>query len=167
MKTKIGVVILSSVLFGFQSAKRTDFSGMWRLDLKHSVNLPESFKHVDTFTMEVRQTRDSIITLAQMTGNNQDVKFPLTSYALNGSEVFREDAIRKSKRWNKCSWMSNGRKLIVNARVEQRGGTSIEKYTQRDVWELVDSNTLQISVSQKSPRGAEKHSERRILHRVR
>jgi hypothetical protein len=160
------LVIASLILCAFQTSQHIDLSGKWKLDLKKSVNLPESFKHVDSFTLEIKQTSDSVVTMAHMTGNGQDVRFPLTSYALNGKEVFREDAVRKSKRWSKSSWSSNGKKFIVDGRVEQQAGPTGEKYSQRDTWEFLDKNTLQISVLQKFPDGKEKHSERRILHRV-
>ena len=166
MTSKIFLVIVSLVACAFQTSKHIDLSGKWKLDLKKSVNLPESFKHVDSFTLEVKQTRDSVVTMAHMTGNGQDVRFPLTSYALNGTEVFRADTVRRSRRWSKSSWSSNGKKFIVDSRVEQQAGMAGEKYTQRDTWEFLDNTTLQISVLQKFPDGKEKHSERRILHRT-
>lgn len=168
MKMKVLIAAAAVVVFGFQPGTQADFSGSWQLDLKKSENLPESFKHVDSFVMDIRQTRDSIVTVARMKGNGQDVKLPFTAYALNGSEVFRPDTARKSARWIKASWKSNGKHFVVNSKVEQHVGTpELEKYTQTDTWELAGADTLQISVVQKTPEGKEKHTERRTFHRVR
>ncbi|HTK81068.1 MAG TPA: hypothetical protein VL633_02155 [Bacteroidota bacterium] len=168
MKIKIFIAVLAAALFGFQSLKHADFSGAWQLDLKKSENLPESFKNIDSFIMNIRQTRDSIVTVASMKGMGQDVKLPFTAYALNGNEVFRADTARKSARWIKASWKSGGKHFVVDSRVEQHVGTpELEKYSQSDTWELTDANTLQISVLQKTPEGKEKHTERRVFHRAR
>jgi hypothetical protein len=166
MKRALLLTILGLMLAGFQSAQRPNFSGVWQLDMKKSTNLPESFKSVESYTTDVRQTKDSMVIMARLVGNGQDVKFPVTAYLLNGSEVFREDTLRLSKRWSKLTWPKTGKKLIVHSRVEQARRTPAEKYTQNDVWELTDRNTLQMSVTQKSPDGKELHSERRIFHRV-
>ena len=160
------LIMAGTMMGGFQSSKRVDFSGTWILDLKKSTQLPESFKYVESYSMEVKQTKDSLITTARLKGNGQDVKFPLTAYALNGSEVFREDTLRKSKRWFTASWTTTGKKFIVDSRVEQKGAKQNEQYTQHDVWELINNKTLQISVTQKFPKGKETHSERRVFHRV-
>ena len=165
---KLGCIFIGlSLLFvGFQPARRPDFSGTWQLDLKKSSNLPESFKHVESYAMEVRLTKDSMILMVRLTGNGQDVKFPLTSYALNGSEGFREDTLRLSKRCSKVSQKTTGTKLIIESRVEQGRDTLAQKYTQHDVWEFTEHDMLQISITQKFPSGKEPHSERRIFHRV-
>ncbi len=160
------MIVAGAMIGGFQSSKHVDFSGTWSLDLKKSTQLPESFKYVESYSMEVKQTKDSLITMARLKGSGQDVKFPLTAYALNGSEVFREDTLRKSKRWFTASWATTGNFFIVDSRVEQEGARQTEQYTQHDVWELINSKILQISVTQKFPNGKETHSERRVFHRV-
>lgn len=166
MRTKFAVALLSFFLFGLHPGKHTDFSGKWNMDLKKSVNLPKSFTHVESYVMEVRQTADSIVTTVQLTGGGQVVNFPLTSYALNGSEVYRADEMRKSKRWITCSWGSSGKEFIVHNRVEQDTGIAAQRYTQRDVWKLSDHNTLQVNMVQTTPKGTERSRELRIFHRV-
>jgi hypothetical protein len=166
MRTKAIVAVLSFFLFGLHPGKHTDFSGTWKLDLDKSVHLPASFKYVETYLLEIRQTADSIVTTVHMTGGGQVVTFPLTSYALNGSEVYRADEMRRSKRWITCSWGSAGKEFIVNSRVEQDTGAVAKKYTQKDVWKLSDPNTLQMSMVQSARKGAARDRELRIFHRV-
>src|SRR5258707_12118999 len=156
MNRTISIFILSLFLTGFQLGKHADFSGSWQLDLSQSTNLPPSFKSVDSYIMTVEQTKDSMKFMVSMKGSGQDVKFPLTSYALNGKETFREDALRQSKRWSKVSWAAAGKRFIVKSRVEQ--GCDSRMYNQVENWEFKEKDTLQISVTQKFSSGKEPHS---------
>ena len=166
MNRIMSLVILGMVLVGCKSAQYTTFSGTWQLDLKESTNLPESFKHVDSYTMDVDQTNDSMFTTVRLAGDGQDVKFPPTYYALNGTETFREDTLRMSKRWNKLSWTEDGKQCVVESRVEQGREAQSQTYVQRDVWEIVNNDTLHVLVTQTYLLGKEPHSERRVFHRV-
>jgi hypothetical protein len=143
-----------------------NFAGVWKLDAKKSVNLPSSFASVESYTMEIRQTKDSMIVLARLVGNGQNVTFPLTNYLLNGKEVLRVDSLRLTKRWITCTWGTGGSTFLVNSRVEQGDPQRKKEYTQRDEWKFLDSTTLQISVEQKFIQGDSTRSERRIFHKV-
>ena len=155
----IGAII---VFCSFQS-RRSDFSGTWKLDLRQSVNLPESFKGVEAYSMDVRQTSDSVIVVISLSGGGQNVKFPQTVYAF---ETYREDTLRGSKRWIKCIWETTGKKMVVTNNVRQKKDQAEVEYTQKDVWQLNDLNTVQISMTQSFATGDSTHSERRIFHRV-
>lgn len=158
----VGTII---VLTGFQS-KRSDFSGAWKIDLKQSLNLPESFRHVDTYSMDVRQTADSMFVAVGLSGSGQNVMFPQTAYAFDSSEIYREDTLRGSRRWSKCVWATTGKKMIVMTRVKQKKGQAGSEYTQKDVWQMNDRNTVQITITQSFIQGDSIRSERRIFHRV-
>ena len=165
MKYITSLTLLCFFLVGFQSSvDRINFSGKWKLDTKKSANLPASFQHVDAYVMEVRQTADSIIVNVSLSGDGQDVKLPVTVYACSGTEIYREDTLRGSKRWSKGVWTTTGKKFIIDNRVEQKRGE--QKYTQRDIWQLNDQNTLQISVTQQFDMHDSTRSERRVFHRV-
>lgn len=165
MRRTIILALIAVCSMGFQSG-RTDFSGNWKLDKKKSTHLPGSFAGVDSYIMNVRQINDSMITTVNMTGNGQNVTFPLTSYSFNGKEAFREDTLRGSKRWSKSTWMTTGKKLIIDSRVRLKKGPKEEEYTQRDVWQLNDSKTMQLSVTLHYAQGDSTHSEKRIFRRV-
>ena len=142
-----------------------DFTGSWKLDLKESTNLPGSFKQVESYTMDIRQTRDSVIVVIGLKGSGQDVKFPVTNYLLDSSEVFREDTLRHSKRWTRSAWASTGKQMIVTSKVQQGLGEKKMENDERDEWQIKDKNTFQISVSQKFVRGDSTRIEQRIFHR--
>ncbi len=143
-----------------------DFSGNWKLDVKKSVNLPSSFAQVELYTMNIRQTADSMIIVISLTGSGQSVVFPMTNYLFNGAEVFREDSIRQSKRWVTCAWADDGKQLVVTSRVEQGLGEKKKEYTQRDEWKMPDPSTFQISVMQKFAHSDSTRSESRIFRRM-
>ena len=143
-----------------------DFSGMWKLDRKKSVNLPESFAQVESYTMNVRQTADSMIIVIGLSGSGQSVTFPVTNYVFKGDEVFREDTLRHSRRWTRCEWSSGGNTLVVTSRVEQGIGEKKKEYTPRDEWQLKDKKTFQITVNQKFAHSDSTRNERRVFHRM-
>ncbi len=159
----VSVIALSSL--GFQS-NHADFSGNWKLDKKKSSHLPSSFDGVDSYVMNIRQTTDSMITTVDMVGSGQHVTFPLTAYTFSGNEVFREDTLRGSKRWSKSTWETTGRKFIVESRVKLKKGSGEQEYSERAVWQLKDSKTIQLSITQHYVQGDSTHSDRRIFHRV-
>lgn len=165
MKNIVAMVLLSLCFVGFQSG-RSDFSGDWKLDLKKSTHLPGSFQSVDSYVMHIQQTKDSMITSVDMVGSGQHVTFPLVAYGFDGKEIFREDTLRGSKRWSKSTWATTGRKLVIESRVEQKRKDILLEYTQRDVWQLNDSKTIQLSVTQHYPKGDSTRSEKRIFRRV-
>jgi hypothetical protein len=144
----------------------TDFSGHWKLDTSKSVNLPSSFAQVESYTMNVRQTVDSMIIVVELSGGGQHVTFPVTTYAFGGAEVFREDTVRQSRRWTTCSWSSNGKNLLVSSRVEQGAGEKKKEYVQHDSWNLGGPGTLRILVTQKFTRGDSTRNEQRVFHRM-
>ena len=165
MRRLIIFALLIFTLGGFQS-KRSDFSGSWKLDLEKSVDLPATFKNVEAYSMDVRQTADSMVVVVGLSGSGQSVKFPPTMYAFDTSEVYREDTLRGSKRWSKCAWETTGKKMIVTSKVRQKKASGELVYTQKDVWQLNDLKTMQIVITQSFAKGDSVHSERRIFHLV-
>ena len=160
----LATIMAALCLAGFQPANRADFSGSWRLDLKKSSNLPASFQSVDSYTMKVQQTADSLIVNVHLKGNGQEVDFPPTYYTFDSVEVFREDTLRGSKRWMRGMWTTTGMKLIIESRVEQKRGDL--KYAERDIWQMNGQNTLQVSVRQEYAGKDSSRSERRVFQRV-
>ncbi len=158
--------IVASLLLFLTPPRVSDFSGMWKLDTEKSLNLPSSFAQVTSYTMNVRQTADSMVLIITLSGGGQSVTFPVTNYLFDGREVFREDTLRQSKRWTRCTWSPDGKKLAVNSRVEQGAGEKKKEYTQRDEWELRSDSTFEIAVYQKFTRGDSTRNERRIFHRM-
>ena len=158
--------ITLAVVLAMFPPKAKNFSGLWELDMKKSTNLPKSFEQVESYTMDVRQTSDSMIIVIGLKGGGQDVKFPLTNYLLNGKEVFREDTLRMSKRWITCSWASNGSVFVVSSKVEQGSAGKKKEFTQRDEWRQKDASTVEISLSQKFAQGDSTHSELRVFHKM-
>jgi len=161
----MGFITVMGFIFAMFPPHVKNFSGLWELDLKKSTNLPKSFESVERYTMDVRQTPDSIIMIIGLKGGGQDVKFPVTNYLLNGKEVYREDTLRMSKRWIKCSWATNGSALVVDSRVQQSFGGKMKEFTQRDEWRLTDAKTVEIDLTQKFAQGDSTHSEKRIFHK--
>jgi hypothetical protein len=160
------VVMLSVVVIGFQH-HHTDFSGNWRLDLKQSKDLPASFKSLESYTLHVNQTEDSMKTVPEFTGMGQTVKLPPTMYAFDSTEIYREDTARGSKRWIRTAWTTNRQKLIVTNRVIQHLQNGKEmRYTQTDVWQYAKANRLLLLVTQKFEPNDSIHTERRVFVRT-
>jgi hypothetical protein len=159
------LMITLAFIFAMFPPKVKNFSGLWELDAKKSKNLPKSFEQVESYTMDVRQTPDSMFLNIGLKGGSQNVTFPLTVYLLNGKEVFREDTLRLSKRWMTCSWASNGSALVVSTRVELGSGDKKKEFTQRDEWRLKDASTFEISLTQKFANSDSTHSELRVFHK--
>ena len=166
MRRIIVFFVLSIGLAAFQF-HHADFSGRWKLDLKKSKDLPPSFKSIESYTMEITQSPDSMTELRQMKGAGQVVDFPPTVYKFNGSEVFREDTTRGSKRWIKSSWTTTGQKLIITSKVELRQRTGEQRYTQTDVWQFGKKRALLLLMTQKFEKNDSTHSEERVFYRIR
>lgn len=165
MKKIFILLAIAIVTLGAQP-NRSNFGGKWALDLKKSANLPSSFKSVDSYLIEVQQTPDSLISVATMSGAGQKVSFPQFSIAFDGSETFREDVQRNTKRWSKVQWQTTEKKMIVLTRVLQKRGEKDISYTQRDVWQLLDRNTIEQSITLSYTKPDSTHSERRIFRRI-
>ncbi len=162
-------VLILVVIAGTTVAQNhhADFSGKWKLNLKKSKDLSESFRAVTSYTMEVAQTTDSMVVGREMTGEGQTVNFPPTVYKFDNSEVYREDTLRGSKRWIRSSWTTTGEKLIVTNRVALKQRAGEQRYTETDVWEFGKKNTLLLLVTQKYEKNDSTHSEQRVFNRVR
>ncbi len=152
--------------FGFQQSD-VDFSGTWRLDIKMSKGLAQAFKNVRWETMTVRQEGDSMVVTKELEGSGQSVTFPPTIYKFDGSEVYREDTLRGTKRWIRAQWTTTGKKLIITNRVEQKGEEGELKYTQTDVWQFGKKNMLMLLMTKKSETADSTQVERRYYRRVR
>ena len=61
-------VFLAAPLFVFFQGKKADFEGKWALDLKKSVNLPPSFRSVESYVLDITQKGDSLIVVATFVG---------------------------------------------------------------------------------------------------
>lgn len=165
MITKLGIVLLNAVLL-LAMPVHPDFSGSWKLDLTKSLNLPGSFKQVEAYTMEIQQTNDSMTIIVGLVGGGQSVKFPVTKYIFDSSEVFREDTLRHSKRWTRCSWEQDGTTLEVTSRVQQGIGEKRTEYVEHDEWKMNGADAFQISVSQKYTGTDSTRTEQRIFYRT-
>ncbi len=154
------------VVMGFQS-ETADFSGKWKLDFQKSRDLPESFRNVDSYVLDISQAGDSMTVNTTVRGDGQTISFPTTTYKFNGEEVVREDTLRGSKRWIKASWTTTGQKLIVTSRVEQRRQDGAnQKYTETDVWQYGMKHSLLI-ISTRTYDGSDStQSERRVYTRM-
>ncbi len=164
--TKVGILTIIGLIFCAFQFHRSDFSGRWKLDLKKSKDLPQTFKSLDAFTMEIVQTQDSMTELRRMKGAGQAVDLPPTIYRFDGSEVYREDSLRGSKRWIKSTWTTNGQKLIVTSRVSLRQRAGEQRYTETEVWEYGKRNSLLVLITQKFENDDSTHSEERIFTRM-
>jgi hypothetical protein len=162
----IALIGLTAALFlGFQS-HRTDFSGTWRLDKNKSDHLPPSFQHVDAYTLDARQSKDTLKVSITLEGSGQHVTFPLSFYTFTGKEVYRVDSLRGTKRRSKGSWSKDGQQFTVESRVEQKLGDAEQKFTEHEVWQLAGPDLLRISLTKKTGDGKGDHSERRYFRRV-
>ncbi len=101
-----------------------------------------------------------------MKGAGQVVDLPPTIYRFDGSEVYREDSLRGSKRWIKSTWTTNGQKLIVTSRVSLRQRAGEQRYTETEVWEYGKRNSLLVLITQKFENDDSTHSEERIFTRM-
>ena len=156
------LAVLWMLTTGFQHT-HADFNGTWKMNVKTSKGLPKSFSHIDSFSMDVNQTADSMVTVTSFTGSGVSMKLPPTTIKFDGTEIYREDTARGSKRWIKASWTTTGEKLIVDNRVEQHRGTSTQKYTETDVWEFGKRGMLMILVTQKFEGSDSTHTEQRYF----
>lgn len=158
-------IFLSAASWGFQ--KQMDkFSGYWKMDLKKSNNLPESFKRVESYIIEVKQSSDSMVVTTEVKGGGQSVKLPSTVYKFDGKEIYSGDTLQEFQRWTKCDWISKGQKLVITARVVQRIGTYERRYSQKDVWQIVGKDRLDVSMIMKFENSDSTQSEKRIYHRM-
>ncbi|HUL44031.1 MAG TPA: hypothetical protein VLY03_06700 [Bacteroidota bacterium] len=166
MKQILLVVCVMIAAMGFQS-KRADYSGKWKLSLKLSKGLPSSFKHVDSYTMQVDQTDTSMVINTHLMGSGQSVDFPPTIIPFDSAEQHRVDTLRGSDRWISSTWTTTGQKLIVTNKVTQHRGTTEQRYVETDVWQFGKRGTLMILVTQKFEGGDSSHTEQRYFSRVR
>jgi len=161
------IVFVCVNIVGFRQAPRQlDLSGSWKLDIKHSDNLPKSFAMVESFIMHIRQSKDSMLLSTTMTGAGQTQTFPPTIYKFDGSEVYRNDTARGSERWIKATWATTGQKFIITQRVVQRSGAKEVRYSETDVWQKGKKNMLLVLVTQKYEGSDSTRTERRYYKRV-
>ncbi|HZY09775.1 MAG TPA: hypothetical protein VFF29_01355 [Bacteroidota bacterium] len=158
-------LLLSATILGFQ--KQTGkFSGYWKMDLKKSTNLPESFKRVESYVMEVKQSSDSMVVVTEVKGSGQRVKLPSTVYKFDGKEIYSGDTLQGFQRWTKCDWISKEQKLVVIALVVQRIGPYERRYSQKDVWQIVGKDRLDVSMIMKFENPDSTQREKRVYHRL-
>ncbi len=166
MKNVWIVAAICVFAFGFQAAHRTDFSGKWKLDQKKSKNLPSSFHSVEKYVLAVRQSADSLVAVATMTGSGQTVSLPPMVIAFDGKEIHSDDSLRLVQRWSSAEWTSTGTKLLVHRRTIMRTPGREEHSSQTDVWTLKNASTLIVKVSQKFETGDSTHIEERVYRRI-
>ncbi|HLF15701.1 MAG TPA: hypothetical protein VI932_12525 [Bacteroidota bacterium] len=160
-------VLLTAPLFLQFQTSRGSFAGSWELDLKNSVNLPPSFKSVDSYVIDIAQKGDSLTVVATMKGNGQTVPFPPFVYSLDGKETYRKDSLRGSERWMSAGWAANGKSVVMDTRVlmKQAGRPAVEM-TQHDDWKLVGGTSLDVSITQKMKGTDSVRTERRIFRKL-
>ncbi|MBI1803265.1 MAG: hypothetical protein HY033_04255 [Ignavibacteriae bacterium] len=167
MKYIVGILLVSVSVLGFQQhSQRLDMSGLWKLDMKRSDNLPKSFEKVESFVMNIEQSKDSMVISRTMVGAGQTQTFPPTMYKFDGTEVYYNDTLRGSERWTKAMWATTEQKLIVTSRVIQRAGPKEVRYTETDVWQKGKRNMLLILVTQKYEGNDSTRTERRYYRHV-
>ncbi len=163
---RAAVVLLAAPLLVFFQAGQLNVSGNWTLDLEKSDNLPASFAHVDSYHFDVMQSRDTLTVNAGLKGNGQAVEFPPFVYVLDGNESYRQDTLRGSERWSTGRWSKDGRSILIDTRIAlSPAGRPPVRITQRDVWKMVDSLTLEISTEQKYDGSDSVRNERRIYRK--
>jgi hypothetical protein len=165
MRQIVCAVLVAALAMGFQ-AHRADFSGTWRLDKNKSDHLPPSFQHVDAYTLDARQSRDTLRVSITLDGSGQHVTFPMMIYTFTGKEVYRADSLRGTQRRSKGSWSKDGQQFTVDSRVEQKLGGIEQKFAEHEVWQFAGTDLLLISVTKKTEDGKGDHSERRYFRRV-
>jgi len=166
MKRMLLVCLFCACSMGFQSLHRTDFSGHWRLDLKKSKNLPDAFKHVERYTMEVSQNSDSLVSNVQMQGMGQSTSLPPLVCVFAHKEDYTEDTLRLAKHWISSEWTSTGTKFIIHKKNALQVAGLEQRSTETDVWSLKNRSTLVITVTQKMEKDGSSRNEQRIFHRV-
>lgn len=160
------MLLLTPLLLGFQGGK-TNFSGKWELDLKKSVNLPPSFRTVESYVAEIRHEGDSVTLNAAMGGNGQNVTFPVFSYALDGKEIYRADSLRGSFRWVTGRTSKDGKRILLDTKalLIRPDGAKVE-FTQAEEWKISGTNSMEMAIRQKFPAGDSTRTERRIFRKV-
>ena len=164
MKHLAAIIVLSACVLG-AGRHHAGFSGTWKMNIAKSKNLPPSFRNLDSYSMKIEGSDDSMTVNVEFEGSGQKVSPPPAVYAFHGKERYREDTLRGSKRWTTSSWTTTGQKLIVTSRVIQTQGRE-RHYTETDVWEFRNRNTLEIHVTQKFEGSDSTNSERRIFRRA-
>ena len=165
-------ILLITPLFLQGQPRRGDFTGSWELDVKKSVNLPPSFKQVESFVLEITQKGDSLTVIANMTGRGPDgkaqaVPFPPFIYVMDGKETYRKDSIRMSERWMSANWGPEGKSVVMDTRalIKQAGKPAVE-FSQHDEWKKVGDSTLDIAITQKTKGTDSVRTERRIYRKI-
>ncbi len=158
--------MVCAAAMGFQTARRSDFSGTWKLDLKKSKNLPAAFQSVEGYTMKVTQDDDSLVAVVQMEGSGQKTSLPPLVCRFGHKDDYTEDQLRFAKHWISSEWTAPGTKLIVHKKNALTLGGKVQNSTETDVWQLKNKSTLQISVTVKSDEDGTVRSEQRIFHRA-
>ena len=165
MKAMVLVVAAAALLVGF-GGNRSDFSGKWKLEKKLSKNLPPEFKMVNDFSLTVAQSADSMVTTTSFAGMGGANTLPPTIVKFDGSEVYREDTARGTKKWISASWATTGQKLIVTSRVELHGAKGDVKYVETDSWQFGKRNMLLIIQTKKYETEDKTVSDERYFRRA-
>jgi len=162
------LILLLACVFslGFQMPHRTDFSGKWRLDLKKSKNLPDAFKHVSRYVMDIRQNDDSLVSLVSMEGMGQSTSLPPFVCVFGHKDDYTEDTLRLAKHWISSEWTTTGTKLIVHKKNAVQISGVEQTSTETDVWQLNNRSTLILHVTMKYEKDGSSRSEERIFHRT-
>ena len=77
MKRIAAIILLGAGVVGMQP-HHADFSGKWVMNIKKSKNLPPSFKNLDSYSMRVQESGDSMTVLVEFAGSGQKVELPPT-----------------------------------------------------------------------------------------
>jgi hypothetical protein len=166
MKRFWWILLITPLFLQFQS-KHGNFAGTWELDLKKSVNLPPSFKSVDSFILDIALKGDSMTVVANMKGKGQTVPFPPYVYVLDGKETYRKDTLRGSERWMKAAWGTDGKSVVMDTRASiTPPGKPTQTFSQHDAWTLVGDTLIDITITQKMQGPDSLRSERRFFRKL-
>lgn len=166
MNRILGLLLVCAAVMGFQTAHQTDFSGRWSLDLKKSKNLPEAFRNVNRYVMNVTQDNDSLVAAVTMEGKGQKTSLPPLVCIFAHKEDYTEDTLRLAKHWISSEWTTTGTKFIVHKKNAVRISQVEQRSLETDVWMLKSRSTLLIEVTQKFEKDGSTRNEQRIFHRI-
>lgn len=169
---KVGLAIMVLVGIGQSQQtdieRRTDFSGRWELNAHRSVGISQNMVNVRSFVMDVNESYDSmIVQTSESSISGQVVRYPAEIYRFDGSEFHQNDSLRATGRWIKAEWATTRQKMVATEHVEIQppDAKASSSYTETDVWQFTNEQTLMIIVTQKFLDGSV-HNERRYFHRV-
>ena len=161
----VRLLVVAWCMLGSSPGLRTDFSGIWRLDAKESLRLPAVYKNLRSYSISVRETRDSIrFVVLEVLHSGQEVRSKPASCALNGREGMVGDSLPGFTIWMSARWSHST--LHVHKRLVHRLGGILKTNIHDEDWELQDKNTLLLSITDRDEQGGPKDSSKCVFRKV-